>query len=81
MANWHFLATGVPYAELFTGPSAVLHFWSLAIEEQFYLAIAVVVGAARPAFDPTGRTMPVGRRRRSGVVLLLVRGRPFGRPI
>lgn len=38
VANWHFLAEDSSYAELFRGPSAVLHFWSLAIEEQFYLA-------------------------------------------
>lgn len=48
VANWHFLAKGSSYAELFGGPSALLHFWSLAIEEQFYLvvgALAVVLAA------------------------------------
>jgi peptidoglycan/LPS O-acetylase OafA/YrhL len=51
VANWHFLANGASYAELFGGPSAVLHFWSLAIEEQFYLVIGVlaVVLAGRAA--------------------------------
>ena len=54
VANWHFLAEQASYRELFTGPSALLHFWSLAIEEQFYLAIGLVaVGVAgvskRPA--------------------------------
>jgi peptidoglycan/LPS O-acetylase OafA/YrhL len=42
VANWHFLAQGSSYAELFGGPSAVLHFWSLAIEEQFYLVVGLV---------------------------------------
>lgn len=42
VANWHFLATGTAYGELFEGPSAVLHFWSLAIEEQLYLVVGVV---------------------------------------
>jgi peptidoglycan/LPS O-acetylase OafA/YrhL len=42
VANWHLLAQDRSYGDLFAGPSAVLHFWSLAIEEQFYL----VVGAA-----------------------------------
>jgi peptidoglycan/LPS O-acetylase OafA/YrhL len=42
VANWHFLAEGASYGELFGGPSAVLHFWSLAIEEQFYLAAGVL---------------------------------------
>jgi peptidoglycan/LPS O-acetylase OafA/YrhL len=42
VANWHFLVQGSSYAEAFDGPSAVLHFWSLAIEEQFYLVVGVV---------------------------------------
>jgi peptidoglycan/LPS O-acetylase OafA/YrhL len=48
VANWHYLAKGSSYAELFGGPSALLHFWSLAIEEQFYLvvgAFAVLLAA------------------------------------
>jgi len=35
--NWRELASGDSYAELFQEESAVAHFWSLAIEEQFYL--------------------------------------------
>ena len=42
VANWHFLDEGSSYAGLFGGPSAVLHFWSLAIEEQFYLAAGLL---------------------------------------
>ena len=49
VANWHFLAQGSSYGDLFGGPSAVLHFWSLAIEEQFYLA-AGVLSVALAAF-------------------------------
>jgi peptidoglycan/LPS O-acetylase OafA/YrhL len=51
VANWHFLLGGSSYADLFGGPSAVLHFWSLAIEEQFYLVVGVlaVVLAGRAA--------------------------------
>ncbi len=37
VANWHFIFSGQSYAALFAAPSALLHFWSLAIEEQFYL--------------------------------------------
>ena len=38
VANWHFLLDGVAYGARFdpTATSPVLHFWSLAIEEQFY---------------------------------------------
>jgi peptidoglycan/LPS O-acetylase OafA/YrhL len=36
VANWRFLFADRSYAELFASPSPVLHFWSLAIEEQFY---------------------------------------------
>ncbi|MGE5409094.1 MAG: acyltransferase family protein [Syntrophothermus sp.] len=38
MANWHFAAQSVDYFAQGLEPSPVLHLWSLAIEEQFYLA-------------------------------------------
>ncbi len=41
-ANWRFVATGTSYADLFAAPSLVQHFWSLAIEEQFYLLFPVL---------------------------------------
>lgn len=37
VANWRFVLADESYADVLTGPSLVLHFWSLAIEEQFYL--------------------------------------------
>jgi peptidoglycan/LPS O-acetylase OafA/YrhL len=37
-ANWHFAAQSVDYFAQGTEPSPVQHLWSLAIEEQFYLA-------------------------------------------
>jgi peptidoglycan/LPS O-acetylase OafA/YrhL len=43
VANWRFLARGTSYADLFAGPSPLNHYWSLAIEEQFYLAFPLVV--------------------------------------
>ncbi|HEV7757525.1 MAG TPA: acyltransferase family protein [Acidimicrobiales bacterium] len=51
VANWRFLFADRSYAELFASPSPALHFWSLAIEEQFYwvfpLLTAGVLVAAR----------------------------------
>jgi peptidoglycan/LPS O-acetylase OafA/YrhL len=37
VANWRFILADTSYADLFTAPSPVQHFWSLAIEEQYYL--------------------------------------------
>jgi peptidoglycan/LPS O-acetylase OafA/YrhL len=36
-ANWWLIATDVGYADLMGSPSPVQHFWSLAIEEQYYV--------------------------------------------
>jgi peptidoglycan/LPS O-acetylase OafA/YrhL len=43
IANWHFYFSGQSYAHLFSAPSPVLHFWSLAIEEQFYLLFPLLL--------------------------------------
>ena len=43
VANWRFIAVDRSYAELFSAPSPVQHFWSLAIEEQFYIAFPLLV--------------------------------------
>jgi peptidoglycan/LPS O-acetylase OafA/YrhL len=45
VANWRFLATGKAYG--LADPSPVAHFWSLAIEEQLYLLVPVLVLIAR----------------------------------
>jgi len=38
VANWRYIAHGTSYFERYSDPSPLLHTWSLAIEEQFYLA-------------------------------------------
>ncbi len=46
VANWRFVLGDQSYAALFSSPSPVQHFWSLAIEEQFYLVFPLVAIAA-----------------------------------
>jgi peptidoglycan/LPS O-acetylase OafA/YrhL len=43
VANWRYLLTGVDYGGVAFNPSPLLHTWSLAIEEQFYLLFPLVV--------------------------------------
>jgi peptidoglycan/LPS O-acetylase OafA/YrhL len=64
VANWRFVFSGQTYAALFDSPSPLLHAWSLAIEEQFYLAFPLLVaGVLR-----LGR----GRRRVLAIVLAVL---------
>jgi len=62
VANWRFVLAGRSYGEAFGSPSPVQHFWSLAIEEQFYVVFPLVVAG----------TLAVarGRLRHLAVVLL-----------
>lgn len=52
-SNWRFIAGGDSYGALFESPSFFRHFWSLAVEEQFYLvfplAIATLLRVTRGA--------------------------------
>ena len=63
VANWQLIASGTSYADIFTAPSPVQHFWSLAIEEQFYLlfplAMAGLFALGRRLGNPR-RTVAVG---------------------
>ncbi len=45
-ANVRFATQGIDYFSLEESPSPLQHFWSLAVEEQFYLAWPLLVGLA-----------------------------------
>jgi len=49
VANWRFLYAGRSYADLWSAPSPVQHFWSLAVEEQFYFFYPLLAFAALKA--------------------------------
>src|SRR5690606_37267076 len=58
VANWRMASSGTDYAANFLMESPVQHFWSLAIEEQFYLTFPLlfvgVVWAARRRWAAVG---------------------------
>ena len=44
VANWRSMTASTSYADLFVAtPSPLLHFWSLAIEEQFYFIFPIIL--------------------------------------
>lgn len=61
VANWRFLWSGHAYADHFAAPSPLQHYWSLSVEEQFYLVLAPVIAGVL--------VLARGRRVVIGVVL------------
>ena len=69
MANWRFIFSGQSYFVHFGPPSPLLHTWSLAVEEQFYLvwpavALFVLRRRGRRALAAVAAIVMVAVRRR-----------------
>lgn len=43
VANWRFVVDGTTYTDIVAGASPLRHLWSLSIEEQFYVVLALAV--------------------------------------
>jgi peptidoglycan/LPS O-acetylase OafA/YrhL len=65
VANWRFILSGLSYNDLFAQESPVQHFWSLAVEEQFYVIFPLLAAVLMAI---SGRT----RQLFAGVVLVVL---------
>ena len=45
VANWRFIFNHQTYAAIFAAPSPLQHMWSLAVEEQFYIVLPILLVA------------------------------------
>lgn len=66
-ANWRFIFDEQTYADIFSAESPFQHFWSLAVEEQFYVVFPLLAAAVLG-----GRRLAAGRGRLAVVLGALV---------
>jgi peptidoglycan/LPS O-acetylase OafA/YrhL len=73
-ANWHFMAAHANYFAASNNPSPLLHTWSLAIEEQFYLIwplLLIAILTVRPGRRSRRREADDHNRRRLAMVAVI----------